>query len=103
MPTMTIGRAFEERAQGAGLSEEAICKMTSLPAQLLGLRDRGLVREGMWADLVLFDPHRVEEGATYADPCRPPRGIEYVLVNGEVAVERGQPIGALAGQVLRHR
>ena len=82
--------------------EEAIRKMTSLPAQLLGLRDRGLVREGMHADLVLFDPHRIEEGTTYADPCQHPRGIEYVLVNGKVAVERGRPTGALAGEVLRH-
>jgi len=100
----TYPRVLERYVRELGLLtlEEAIRKMTSLPAQLLGLRDRGLVREGMQADLVLFDPHQVEEGATYADPCRHPKGIEYVLVNGKMAVERGQPTGALAGEVLRH-
>jgi N-acyl-D-amino-acid deacylase len=100
----TYPRVLERYVRHEGLLtlEEAIRKMTSLPAQLLGLRDRGLVREGMCADLVLFDPHRVEEGATYADPCHHPRGLEYVLVNGKVAVEKEQPTGALAGEVLRH-
>ena len=81
--------------------QEAIRKMTSLPAQLLGLRDRGLVREGMRADLVVFDLEQVEEGSTYADPCRFPLGIEHVLVNGHVAVENAQSNSVRAGEVLR--
>jgi len=81
--------------------EDAIRKMTSLPAQKLGLRDRGIIREGMWADVVVFDPKRVRDKATYEDQHRYPQGIEYVLVNGEVVVERGEHTGALAGKVLR--
>jgi N-acyl-D-aspartate/D-glutamate deacylase len=81
--------------------EEAVRKMTSLPAQFLGIRDRGLIREGMWADITIFDPERVTNHATYADHCRHPTGIPYVLVNGNVAVDEGEHTGALAGRVLR--
>ena len=66
--------------------EEAIRKMTSLPAQKLGLMDRGLIREGGWADVVVFNPKRVIDEATYEDPHQYPKGIEYVLVNGVVVV-----------------
>lgn len=82
--------------------EEAIRKMTSLPAAFLGLWNRGLVREGYWADLVLFDPDTVKNRATYVDPCVPPKGILHVLVNGKRAVDRGRCTGILAGKVLRH-
>ena len=81
--------------------EQAVRKMTSFPAQKLGLRDRGLVREGMWADLVLFDPLAIEDRATYSDPHQYPGGVPYVLVNGRVVVERGEHSGALPGKVLR--
>jgi len=81
--------------------EEAIRKMTSLPAQKLGLKDRGMIREGMWADVVVFDPRRVVDKATYEDPHRYSEGIEYVLVNGEVVVDKGKHTGALPGKVLR--
>jgi N-acyl-D-amino-acid deacylase len=80
--------------------EEAIRKMTSLPAQFLGLQDRGLVKEGFWADLVVFNPETVENQATYANPHLFPKGIPYVLVNGEVAIDKGKHTGALAGKVL---
>jgi N-acyl-D-aspartate/D-glutamate deacylase len=82
--------------------ESAIRKMTSLPAQRLGLRDRGLLRTGMWADMVVFDPRSIESVATYEDPHQYPKGIDYVLVNGELAVSRGDPTGNLAGKILRH-
>ncbi len=81
--------------------EEAIRKMTSYPAQRLGLSDRGIIRIGACADLVVFDPHRIFDNATYEDPCRFPDGIEYVIVNGQVTVERGRHTGILAGKVLR--
>jgi N-acyl-D-amino-acid deacylase len=82
--------------------EDAIRKMSSLPAQFLGLKDRGLVKEGFWADLVLFDKEKVKNNATYGAPQVYPNGIPYVLVNGELAVENGNLTGALAGKVLRN-
>ena len=81
--------------------EEAIRKMTSAPAQRLGLRDRGQIREGFWADITVFNPRTIRDEATYEDPYRYPVGIEYVLVNGTVAVEEGRYNGSLAGKVLR--
>jgi N-acyl-D-amino-acid deacylase len=82
---------------------EAVRKMTSFPAQKLGLRDRGWVREGTWADLVVFDPLSIEDRATYQAPHQYPRGIPYVLVNGQVVVERGEHTGALPGKVITHQ
>lgn len=82
--------------------EEAIRKMTSLPARFLGLQDRGIVREGFWADLVVFNPEKVKCLATYADPHLFPEGIPYVFVNGQVAIDKGKPTGALAGKALRY-
>jgi N-acyl-D-aspartate/D-glutamate deacylase len=75
--------------------------MTSLPARFLNLQDRGLVKEGFWADLVIFDPETVDSLATYGNPHVFPKGIPYVLVNGEVAIEEGEPTGALKGKALR--
>lgn len=83
--------------------EEAVRKMTSFPAQRFGLLDRGLLRPGMWADVVVFDPDTVIDRATYQDPHQYPEGIEYVLVNGEVTVDEGEYTGALAGRTLRKR
>src|SRR6266700_5488174 len=79
--------------------EEAIHKMTGAPAARVGLRDRGLVREGMFADLTVFDPRRVIDRATFEMPNQYPEGIEYVLVNGQISVNKGQRTPALAGQV----
>ncbi len=96
-------RPEEPREIGAKVLtlQDAVRKMTSYPAQKLGLRDRGLVREGMWADLVVLDPSTVEDRATYQAPHQYPRGIPYVLVNGTLVVERGEHTGALPGKVLR--
>lgn len=91
--------------------EEAIWKSTGMPAAKLGLTDRGLVRPGSWADLVVFDLPRVRDRATnlwphpYPFENYPhdfPEGIDWVLVNGEVAVREGTPTGSRSGQVLRH-
>lgn len=82
--------------------EECVRKMTALPAERLGLRDRGLVRQGMAADLVIFDFEALEDTATYENPRSHPRGIQYVLVNGKLVVENGKHNGILAGRVLRN-
>ncbi len=81
--------------------EEAIRKMTSFPAQRLGLRDRGLLREGMWADIVIFDPKTVIDKATFDQPHQFSQGIKHVIVNGEIAVEDEKFIDVLPGKVLR--
>jgi N-acyl-D-amino-acid deacylase len=81
--------------------EQAVRKMTSLPAQRLGLPDRGLLRPGMAADVVCFDPERVQDTATYDDPHRAPDGIPYVLVNGVVVIDDSDHTGALPGRALR--
>jgi N-acyl-D-amino-acid deacylase len=80
--------------------EEAIRKMTSLPAARAKLRDRGLLKEGMAADLVAFDPGRVRATATYADPLHYSEGIPYVCVNGQLVVDGGKITGARPGQAL---
>jgi N-acyl-D-aspartate/D-glutamate deacylase len=80
--------------------ENAVRKMTSLPAQVLGLKDRGVIREGCWADLVVFDPDAVADSATYENPKRYPKGIDYVLVNGAVVVDQGNHTGARPGKII---
>jgi N-acyl-D-amino-acid deacylase len=80
--------------------EDAVRKMTSLPAQVLGLKDRGLLKEGYWGDVVVFDPDTVADIATYDDPKRYPKGIDYVLVNGTVVIEGGHHTGARPGRVI---
>ncbi len=82
--------------------EEAIRKMTSLPARRLGLSTRGVIRPGAIADLVVFDPERIRERATCANPRLYPDGIEQVFVNGSQAVLHGELTGEQAGRVLRH-
>ena len=81
--------------------ETAIHKMTGGPATRVGLKDRGLLRVGMFADITVFDPKTVIDRATFESPNQFPVGIEYVLVNGQVSVDKGERTPALAGQVLR--
>lgn len=79
----------------------AIKKMTSDPCRRLKITDRGLIKEGNYADLVLFDPEEIKDTATYENPKQYSEGIEYVFVNGEMAVKEGKPTGILAGKGLR--
>lgn len=81
--------------------EDAVRKMTSLTATHLRLRDRGVVRPGAWADLVVFDPSRVRDTATFDEPHRYPEGIAYVVVNGTVALDAGATTDERAGRFLR--
>jgi dihydroorotase/N-acyl-D-amino-acid deacylase len=81
--------------------ETAVHKMTGAPAARVGLRDRGLIKEGMFADITVFDPAKVIDRATFESPNQYPTGIEYVLVNGKISVDKGERTPALAGRVLR--
>lgn len=81
----------------------AIYKMTGLPAQRLGLTDRGFLRPGHKADLVLFSPDEVADTATYESPHSYARGIEYVLVNGQIVIRDAEHTGALPGRILRRK
>jgi N-acyl-D-amino-acid deacylase len=81
--------------------ENAIRKMTSFPAQRLRLWDRGLLREGCWADVVVFDPDTVIDKATYEKPHQFPEGLPHVLVNGEIVVENNQQTDKMPGKTLR--
>ncbi|HXG38647.1 MAG TPA: D-aminoacylase [Bacteroidota bacterium] len=80
--------------------EEAIRKMTSLPAQRFRFTDRGILRPGMWADIVVFDEKTVADRATFEKPHAYSMGFEYVLVNGRVVIERGKHTGERPGQVI---
>jgi N-acyl-D-amino-acid deacylase len=100
----TNARVLGKYVRGMGVLplEEAIRKMTSLPARTFGLRDRGLVREGFWADLVVFDPAKVSDQATFEKPHQYSVGFDYVLVNGVVVREEGKEAGgARPGKVVR--
>ena len=81
--------------------EDAVRKMSALTASRLRLRERGLVREGWWADLVVFDPATVIDTATYDEPHRYPVGIEHVIVNGELALADGETQTGRHGRFLR--
>jgi N-acyl-D-aspartate/D-glutamate deacylase len=81
--------------------EDAVRKMTSLNAAKLGLADRGWLRPGAFADLVVFSPEKVMDRATYLDPFQYPEGIAHVLVNGALVIDGGSHTGARPGKVLR--
>ena len=101
----TNSRALAEYVRNRNVItlEDAIRKMTSLPARTFGLRERGLLREGFQADLVLFDPARVQDKATFQKPHQYSEGFDLVLVNGKAVVEDGKVTGAKPGQVIRHQ
>jgi N-acyl-D-aspartate/D-glutamate deacylase len=81
--------------------EDAVRRMTSLPANTLGLRDRGRIALNMAADIAVFDAHKIQDLATFTDPMRYATGIDYLLVNGKLVVDRGQITDVLPGWVLR--
>ena len=83
--------------------EEAVRKMTSWPAQRMGIADRGVLREGLRADVIVFDLDRIKDVADWTNPTGSPRGIDDVIVNGRLALASGAPTGARSGSVLRHK
>ena len=89
------------RDEGIITLQEAVRKMTSAPAQKMGFRDRGLLREGYKADIAVFDPLKVKDEATFTDPHRFASGIPYVLVNSTVVISKGKQTSALPGKTLR--
>lgn len=83
--------------------EQAIRKMTSFPAQRFGIADRGILRDGMKADIVLFDPLTVSGPASYPQPKRAPVGIDYIIINGQIVIEKGLHTGVLPGEAIEMR
>jgi N-acyl-D-amino-acid deacylase len=83
--------------------EEMVRKMTSMTAGKFGLERRGALGPGLFADIVVFDPDRIIDNATWKEPHQYPAGVEYVLVNGEVVIERGNHTGKLPGKILRKK
>ncbi len=81
--------------------EEAIRKMTSLPASKIGLKKRGQIKEGYYADIVIFDPNIIKDKATYEKPRQYPKGIKYVIVNGNIVVRNGKLTGLKPGKILK--
>jgi N-acyl-D-amino-acid deacylase len=98
----TFARYLSEyvREQRLVRLEEMVRKMSALPAQRLGLLDRGLVRPGFAADIVCFDAATVRDNATYEHSRRTPDGVPFVLVNGEVVIDQGRHTGKKPGRVL---
>jgi dihydroorotase/N-acyl-D-amino-acid deacylase len=81
--------------------EDAIRKCSALPAQRMRLTDRGVLKAGMWADILVFNPATIRDVATFESPNQLSQGMEYVLVNGVSVIDRGKMTGALPGKVLR--
>jgi len=81
--------------------EDAIRKFSALPAQRMRLVDRGVLKKGLWADVVVFDPNTVRDVATFANPNQLSQGMEYVLINGVPVIDEGKQTAALPGKVLR--
>lgn len=98
-PVRVISHYVRER--GVITLEDAIRKMTSWPATRMRLVDRGVIRTGAWADVTIFDYENLRDRATYEQPMQLPTGIDYVLVNGVVVMEKGKHTGATPGKVLR--
>jgi N-acyl-D-aspartate/D-glutamate deacylase len=82
--------------------EDAVRKMTSLNAAKVGLKDRGVIREGAFADITIFDPETIIDRSTYTDPFQYPEGISQVIVNGQLVLDNGKHTGARPGRALRH-
>jgi N-acyl-D-amino-acid deacylase len=89
------------RETGTLTLPDAIRKMTSLPATKFGFMDRGVIREGSWADIVIFDYDTIRDTATWTDAMRYPEGIDAVIVNGVIVARNGKHTGATPGHVLR--
>ena len=99
----TFPRIIGKYARDEGLFSmaEAVRKMTALPAAKYGLKDRGMIKEGMIADIVVFDPQKITDRSTFQNPRRFPEGIVHVLINGLHALNNGNITGIKAGKFLR--
>ncbi|MBW2366609.1 MAG: D-aminoacylase [Deltaproteobacteria bacterium] len=99
----SFGKVFGEyvRDRGVVRLEEAVRKCTSFPAQRMGLRDRGQIKEGYFADITIFNPDTVKEKGTFDNPEQHPDGFTWVLVNGKVVLDNGEHTGVLPGKALR--
>jgi N-acyl-D-amino-acid deacylase len=99
----TFPRVLGHYSRDVGLFslEEAVRRMTGLPAAWFGFPDRGVLRPGAFADLVVFDPETVRDTGTFTEPARPAAGIDLVMVNGQAVWQAGRPTGARPGRVLR--
>jgi N-acyl-D-amino-acid deacylase len=93
--------AVYARERGVLTLSDAVRSMTSLPASVYGLKDRGTLAPGTWADVLVFDPARISDRATYASPQRLATGMKYAIVNGVVAIDDGRPTGATGGRLLQ--
>ena len=80
--------------------EAALAKITSLPAKILGLQNRGTLTLGSKADITILDPARIEDRSTYTDSQKKPAGISYVIINGQLALAKGEQVGCNLGQVI---
>jgi dihydroorotase/N-acyl-D-amino-acid deacylase len=89
------------REEGKLKLEEAIRKFSALPAQRMRLGDRGVLKAGMWADVVIFDPQTITDRATFENPNQLSEGMQYVLINGVPVIDGGKATNALPGKVLR--
>ena len=90
------------RERGSLRLEDAVRKMTSLNAAKIGIRDRGLLQAGLFADITIFDEKRVSDRSTYEEPFQYSEGVEYVIVNGRIVIDQGKHTGARPGRALRH-
>jgi N-acyl-D-amino-acid deacylase len=100
-----FARVFAEyvRKDHAISIEEAVRKLTALPADNLSLKDRGRLKPGNFADVVVFDPNTIQDHATYEKPHQLSTGVGYVVVNGKLAIKDGKPTGVASGQIVRGR
>ena len=97
----SIPKVLRYAREGLFSFEEAIRKMTSLPADRIGLINRGRIKIGMAADLIIFNPNTVKDNATYENPVQRPTGIDYVFVNGHLVINKGVHTGTLKGEMLK--
>ena len=97
---MIGGRSLYVRGKKLLSLPEAIKKMTSMPAAKMGLKKRGAIKKGNYADIVIFESSKISDIATYIKPKQYPEGIDHVIVNGKVIIERGKHTEELPGKVL---
>tara|TARA_B100000902_G_C26950657_1_gene735618 strand:- start:89 stop:757 length:669 start_codon:yes stop_codon:yes gene_type:complete len=89
------------RDEGLITLEEGIRKLTSFPAENLGIKDRGLLKNGFYADIVVFDPNKIKDNATFNNPIQYAEGVEHVMVNGQIVLENGKHTNIFSGKFIK--